>query len=582
MNTKIFFILLIVFVFVSFLVSGVGAAHAASAIRYVSPGGSDGGTPANDCKASSTPCATIQHAVEQSSPGDEVRVASGTYTGMVVIDDTLTLRGGYSTTNWNVSNKTTNPTKLNYGCVYADWDNEAALDINSWLPGHQVSIKDLDIDGCGIKADGELLMERVSVTNGRISHNAGANAPITLSEVTISGGSFRHVSGASIATLTHVTITNSPEYGIYDGSRSSLVLSDAQIVNCKGVGIRLPNAAGGTITRTLVQGNALGIEALNGGSLTLNQVDILDNTGRGIIDRSAGIVMKNVTIQGNHAVYDATDPYEIDFGDGGGYYTQGRGGTLSDVVIRDNTAEGKGGGIYDESGGLTFIRSTVADNQTGQTGGGIWSLSQPNFNESAITGNQAATGGGGLVCSSCSLKLTNSTVSNNRTTTGYGGGLSNEGSGEVIILNSTFSGNSAPQGGGVATWEDGGAHPAPSTTIRNTIIANSVTGGDCFRSSSVTLTGDHNIIETTSTCTSIATITSDPILGSLTGSPAYLPLNAGSPAIDAGDNTVCPVTDQLGWLRPRDGDGNGSVICDIGAVEFVPNLSHVFLPLIVK
>ena len=41
----------------------------------------------------------------------------------------------------------------------------------------------------------------------------------------------------------------------------------------------------------------------------------------------------------------------------------------------------------------------------------------------------------------------------------------------------------------------------------------------------------------------------------------------GSPAIDHGDNTGAPATDQRGVARPNDGDGNGSKIIDIGAFE---------------
>jgi hypothetical protein len=36
---------------------------------------------------------------------------------------------------------------------------------------------------------------------------------------------------------------------------------------------------------------------------------------------------------------------------------------------------------------------------------------------------------------------------------------------------------------------------------------------------------------------------------------------------------MCPTTDQRGLTRPQDGDGNGTSICDIGAIEFKPSIS---------
>jgi hypothetical protein len=60
-------------------------------------------------------------------------------------------------------------------------------------------------------------------------------------------------------------------------------------------------------------------------------------------------------------------------------------------------------------------------------------------------------------------------------------------------------------------------------------------------------------------------VVADPLLGSLAdnGGPTLThALLAGSPAIDAGDNAVCPATDQRGVAR--------DAACDIGSFEYVP------------
>jgi hypothetical protein len=62
----------------------------------------------------------------------------------------------------------------------------------------------------------------------------------------------------------------------------------------------------------------------------------------------------------------------------------------------------------------------------------------------------------------------------------------------------------------------------------------------------------------------------DPLLGELHNNGGKTQTHAllrGSPAIDRGDNTNVPPTDQRGVRRSRDGDGNGSRIADIGAFE---------------
>jgi hypothetical protein len=50
----------------------------------------------------------------------------------------------------------------------------------------------------------------------------------------------------------------------------------------------------------------------------------------------------------------------------------------------------------------------------------------------------------------------------------------------------------------------------------------------------------------------------------------HFPLLPDSQAIDTGNNDVCPDTDQLDNSRTVDGDGDGTAVCDIGAIEFQP------------
>jgi CSLREA domain-containing protein len=248
--------------------------------------------------------------------------------------------------------------------------------------------------------------------------------------------------------------------------------------------------------------------------------------------------------------------------------------TLQNIIITHGSAA-QGGGLNSD-GTLIITHSAFLNNSSTGSGGGVANPGGTVTITNSTFSNNSATGDGGGVFNSGTLTIANSTFSNNSAT--GGGGMINN-SGTATILNSTFSGNSAAyEGGGVFTWNGSGT--PPTTTIRNTILANSVAGyADCWNHATGTLNGGNNIIETATTCNSIATITSDPMLGSLAGSPAYFPLNAGSPAIDAGDDAVCaaaPVSNasQNGLTRPQ------GMHCDIGSVEALRFL--LYLPLVIR
>ncbi|NJM40960.1 MAG: hypothetical protein HC853_09400, partial [Anaerolineae bacterium] len=71
------------------------------------------------CGSAAAPCATVQFAVDEAAAGDEVRIAAGGYAGVsvragvtqtVYVDKNLTLRGGYTLTNWTEPNPSFQPT----------------------------------------------------------------------------------------------------------------------------------------------------------------------------------------------------------------------------------------------------------------------------------------------------------------------------------------------------------------------------------------------------------------------------------------------------------------------------------------
>jgi len=75
----------------------------------------------------------------------------------------------------------------------------------------------------------------------------------------------------------------------------------------------------------------------------------------------------------------------------------------------------------------------------------------------------------------------------------------------------------------------------------------------------------------------------DPLLvGPFSGASYGMMPAEGSPAIDAGDDALCPAVDIRGRARPADGDGDGNAICDMETCERQESVAWVYLPLTVK
>jgi hypothetical protein len=307
------------------------------------------------------------------------------------------------------------------------------------------------------------------------------------------------------------------------------------------------------------------------------------------------LTLRETTVTGGKAV----EGFGSYSGFGGGLFVYEGSVGLVRSTVTGNRAQGPGGGVQGFHGDLSMIASTISGNSAFGEGGGVslYPNSGASITRSTISGNEArSNGGGGLsVGYSSTAFLTNSTVANNTADFGGGIGIGAAGSGSsVALVNSTLSGNAAAvDGGGI--WHSIDA----ALTLTHTLIS----GNTAIRGAELCSTrysygvraGDLNLIghkgltnarafrNFTPGATDI-TATSDgntrkalnAILNTnlnKNGGPTRThALVAGSPAIDAINNGTCPppVQDQRGILRPKDGNGDGGVACDIGSFERNP------------
>jgi hypothetical protein len=311
------------------------------------------------------------------------------------------------------------------------------------------------------------------------------------------------------------------------------------------------------------------------GDLTLENLTVRRGTvsfttteGGGLLNRGK-LTISNSTVTQNEAVERR----------GGGISNYGS-LTIRDSTISENSADlgccnDSAGGIF-SNGSLTISHSRVIGNHDADGAmGGIFSGGTSSVIESStISGNSSDFGVGGVIAGS----ITNSVISGNAVQRGVGGVVAN------TIVNTTIAGNSVfdqgvggVQGGSLtnctvvanfAADPPFGPAGVGGGNLKNTILAGNI-GGDC---SSATSLGN-NIIGDPTGCTITllpSDLTGDPGLGAFQddGTPGngHTPLLPGSQAVDAGDPASCSPMDQLGQARV-DGDGDGNIVCDIGAIE---------------
>jgi hypothetical protein len=328
-----------------------------------------------------------------------------------------------------------------------------------------------------------------------------------------------HVSAAGTVVLDSLTVRYASTDEAIDGTgvlnRGTLHISNS------------------IVTGNLKRNNGHGAGIANYGTLTVTDTTIIDNQADGI------------------------------GGAGGGIFSDG------DVTVSRSLVGGYPGGMI-VHGHATISNSTIGGTADGCGGAmGINTDSTVEIADSLVGGGSYDSGGGGI-CNFGITTITNTTIVG--TAIGANGGaIWNFGT--LMLSSSTISDSVSDGGGGIANAASGTVSLKNTVVARNRVWAEFEPGPDCL--GSITSLGNNFIGDPTGCTIALQTTdkTGDPGLGGLinNGTPGgghATPL-AGSPLIDAGDPGACPAADLFG--RPRnDGNGDGTVVCDIGAVEFQP------------
>lgn len=388
-----------------------------------------------------------------------------------------------------------------------------------------------------------VLSAKISFSKSLIITGPGAGL-LTISNGSQSPPGIFEVAGNSGGALNLSKITLTGSGAEFQGGAVSSIGGAVKLSNCVLTG------NGGTENNHTQNGGAVYV---SGATLTIDHCLISNNkaTSGGGIWMEAGSI--NDSIISNNVAFNA----------GGGAEIYGM-VAITNTSFLGNSAEFQGGGVYVGFGGsLNLLNSTVANNVA--TGSEIPAV---------------APRGAGLMLGFGNISITNSTISGNKcgpnlpqtTISRQGGGIYKSGGAMLTLVNSTITGNSAMHGGGIRT------EVFNLPILRNTIVAGnfavSVNGGLPLRdiagpaiSQGNNLIGDNTgLVMTAQTGDQIGTNNSPifPRLGSLAnnGGATYThSLLSNSPAINAGNNSNSPATDQRGVARPQGGT------TDIGSYE---------------
>jgi hypothetical protein len=325
-----------------------------------------------------------------------------------------------------------------------------------------------------------------------------------------------------------------------------------------------------------------------------------------------------LSVRGRLDVIDSTVENNTSLAGGGGIEISAGRASIRHSIIRGNSLRGgvgnegllMGGGLLISGATVSVVDSTFSANSAGEliddwigfgaaihnTGGTVWMK-----NSSVVENTVVPVGSGAGIFNDSVMTIENSTIAGNSAGT-LGGGIFNSGTltlrGVTIARNEVLSGvllgpavgqPSYPPGCDVLARElcftrGGGIwnEPGGRVILRTTALSENTKGeGEESDCSGTLISKGRNAISSDTDCIiqhahsaqGADLVNLDLRLGELVDNAqpgdAYVPLLADSPLIDAGGRVSedCTRRDQIGNAR-TDGNGDGNIRCDIGAIEF--------------
>jgi len=359
----------------------------------------------------------------------------------------------------------------------------------------------LNATGAVLIMSDALLVENVAQGNGGAISDQSNNQTLLLSNVDFeanaaSNGGAVHLLGASNMQCSGGSATNnsaSESGGAFVNGSGTMEVSAFRFATNSAAGMQ-SNQGGGAIFNG------------PGGGLTMTNVDFDSNTaqsqGGAILDQSgvSSVVslfasdfeqnaVSNSNGKGGAVVFSESGNAVVEgckfignqsAGEAGGIWSAAGIFNMVNCVFAGNTSNGNGGALYFLEGQST-IQSTsynlnVASGQ-GSLGGAVY-LGEgvvSTIQQSTFTGNSSTSGGGAIADESedaSQFLVSNCTLDSNFTLQdGVGGALFVGDNGDVLVVDTDFSGNSAQEQGG-AIWHDDGS----MEIVRGSFDGNTISG----------------------------------------------------------------------------------------------------------